>query len=422
MAGSVFALADCNNFYASCETAFNPTFAGRPLVVLSNNDGCVIARSPTAKQLGITMGAPIHTLQQLIHRHAVVVCSANFPLYGDMSQRVMQVLGRYTPCLDVYSIDEGFLDFAHVPLEERAAIAGEIRTTVGKWVGIPVTLGVASTKTLAKAAADRAKKLSSGVLVLRDEAEVDALLREMAVEDVWGIGARRGAFLRRHGLATAYAFKYADTAWVKRHLYVPVARTQMELRGVSCLPLEAAPQPKKEICSSRAFGREVRDIADLKEAVALYASRAAEKARAQGSAATVLTVFIMTNPFQEQQPQYSKSCTLTLPRATAYTPELVTAAHRALERMYKPGYVYHKAGVMLSGLVSNTLLQGQLFDLPDARHHEIMEIIDSINTRYGRDTIRLAATGKQQRQVWRSKQQQRSPRFTTQWSELARAH
>jgi len=290
-----FALADCNNFYASCETVFRPDLEGRPLVVLGNNDGCIIARSNPAKALGIPMGAPLHSVASLVAKHGVAVCSANFALYGDMSSRVMAVLGRFTPRLDVYSIDEAFLDLAAVPPEDRRAYATLIRQTVHQWTGIWVSLGVGATKTLSKLANERAKKLPGGVLALCSEDETAALLRAMPVQEVWGIGPARGSFLRRHGIETAHDLACADAHWVKRHLYVPVARTQLELRGVSCLPLEAIRAPKKQVCCSRSFGRPIVALGELKEAVAQYASWACEKIRAQHSAAAVATVFLQTN-------------------------------------------------------------------------------------------------------------------------------
>ena len=416
----VFGLADCNNFYASCETVFRPHLAGKPVIVLSNNDGCVIARSREAKALGVPMGAAAHTLKALIKAQGVVVCSANFPLYGDLSQRVMDVLGRFTPALDVYSIDEAFLDLTPVPPQERASYAGRIRAAVHQWTGIWVSVGVAPTKTLAKAANDTAKHQPTGALTLHTEAEIDVLLRTLAVEDVWGIGARRGATLRAHGITTAYALKQASHAWVKRHLYTPVARTQLELWGVACLPLEAARATKQQIMSSRSFGQPVQELGDLKEALAQYATRACEKLRAQRSLARVITVWLSTNQFREDEPHYSRSCTLTLPRATAYTPEIVRSAFAGLERLYRPGLRYHKTGIALADLVADTVIQPTLFTPPpDARQTEVARVMDAINARFGRDTIHLAATGVTQRaQRWRMRQAHRSPRYTTQWSEL----
>jgi len=416
-AGASFALADCNNFYASCEAVFRPDLAGRPVIVLGNNDGNIIARSAEAKRLGIPMAAPLHEVRELVNRHGVAVCSGNFALYGDMSARVMDVLGRFTPALDVYSIDEAFLALDHVPPGERAAHAAEMRETVRRWTGIPVSIGVASTKTLAKAAAERAKPTPAGVLALGSPGEVDDLLRSLPVGEVWGIGPARAAFLARYGIATARDFARADSSWVRRHLTVMGQRTQFELRGVSCLPLEPARAAKQQVCSSRSFGRDVREIADMREAVAQFASWAAEKVRAQGSVASVAVVFIATNGFRKGVPQRHESRTVRLPRPTSDTLEIVDAALHALDRLYLPGYAYHKAGVILTGLTPDAPAQLALFDpLPDPRRSELMRVLDAINGRFGRDIIRVGAAGTVQ--PWRMKQRARSPRYTTRWDEL----
>ena len=415
-------LADCNNFYASCEAVFRPTLRGRPTIVLSNNDGCVIARSPEAKRLGITMGVAVHTLRALIAREHVAVCSANFALYGDMSGRIMDVLARYTEHLDVYSIDEAFLDFSAVAPDEREQLATHIRATVYRWTGVRLSLGVARTKTLAKGANDAAKHLASGVLVLGSEDAEDEMLHGMDIEDVWGIASRRGTTLREHGIATALALKRADPAWVKRHLYLPVARTQMELRGIACLPMEpgAATATKQQIMCSRSFGRQIDSLAELRQTLATYTARAAEKARAQHTAATSLTIFITTNHFHEDQAQYSQSCGTMLPRATHDTCELLAAALHALERVYRAGYTYHKAGVILSGFVADDVQQETLFDAPpDPRHRKVMALMDTVNARYGRDTLRLLTSGLTR--PWGMRQEHRSPRYTSRWSELAHA-
>lgn len=412
-----FALADCDAFYASCEAVFRPALAERPTIVLGNNDGNIIARSATARSLGIPMGAPLHEVEHLVRRHNIAVCSANFALYGDLSARVHSVLGTFTPRLDVYSIDEAFLDVSAVPLAWREGHALLIRETVRRWVGVPVSIGVAPTKTLAKAAAKRAKTLPDGVYVLHGQLETAALLREMPVEDIWGIGPRRGAFLRRHLIKTAEDFAQTDYAWVKRHLTVMGARTLLELRGISCLPLEDMRGPKQQVCCSRSFGRPVTTLGELREAVAQYASWAAEKIRAQQSAATVLTVFITTNPFQKRRPQYSQSATIRLPRATDDTLEIVPAAHGALERIFRGGYAYHKVGVILGGVVPASPAQLSLFAPPDDSRRALMATLDAINGRHGHDTIRLAAAGLAQ--PWRMRQANRSPRYTTCWDELA---
>jgi DNA polymerase V len=416
---SCFALADCNNFYASCESVFQPALAGRPVVVAGNNDGNIIARSREAKALGIPMGAPLYQLRELIARHSVAVYSGNFALYADMSSRVMDVLGRFTPTLDVYSIDEAFLALDAVPPTERAAYAADIRAMVLQWTGIPVSIGVASTKTLSKIAAEVAKQTPAGVLALASPDEVDELLRTLPVGEVWGIGPARTALLLRHGIETAHDFARADSAWVRRHLTVMGQRTQLELRGISCLPLEPVRAAKQQVCCSRSFGCDVRSLDDMREAVAQFASWAGEKIRAQGSAAAMAVVFIATNSFRKGIPQHHESCTIRLPRPTSDTLEIVDTALRAVERLYQPGYAYHKAGVILTGLTPDTPSQLAFFEpLPDPRRRELMQVLDAINGRFGRDVIRVGAAGTVQQ--WRMRQRNRSPRYTTRWDELMR--
>jgi DNA polymerase V len=437
----MFALADCNNFYASCEAVFRPELADRPVIVLSNNDGCVIARNAQAKQLGIKMAVPVYTLKALIQQHEVVVCSSNFALYADMSNRVMDVLASFTPTLEMYSIDESFLDVSPIAPSERYLHAIRMRSTVRRYTGIPISIGVGPTKTLAKIANHAAKKLESGILVLdphdqayqgqqreqdsTTDALLDGLLDALVVEEIWGIGQRRGAWLRQHGIRTALEFKQADIAWLRRHLSVTVARTALELRGISCLPLSAMRARKQQICVSRSFGREVTTLVEMKEAVAHYAARAGERLRANGTLARALTVFVTTNGFRADRAQYHKSATVKLPRATAYTPEIIAQAHTLLAKIWKPGYSYHKAEVVLGDLVMDAYEQLELFAPPppapeDQRQaRAVMAAVDQINGRFGRDTLRLAASGIER--PWGMRQANRSPRYTTRWEELVRA-
>ena len=413
-----FALADCNSFYVSCEQVFRPSLAHTPTIVLSNNDGCVIARSAEAKPL-VKMGIAVHKIQREIREFNINVCSANFALYGEISRRVMDVLGQFAAQVDPYSIDEAFLDLSPVP--HRANYAERIRETVHQWTGIWVSVGIAPTKTLAKLANDQAKVSPTGVCDLSDPREQERVLAEIPVEEVWGIGARRGATLRAQGIETAYEFAYcADPPWVKRHLFVPVARTQLELRGVSCLPIEMVPARRQQIMCAKSFGRPVSDLPELKEALAHYTSLVCAKARSQASLASSVTLWLATNSFRECEPQYSKSITIHLPRASAYAPEILRSAYPALERIYRPGYQYHRVGILLSELVPEAPQQGHLFDAPpDARDDEIMEVMTRINERYGNNSIRFLAAGTTQ--PWQMKQRYRSPRYTTRWQELAHA-
>ena len=391
--------------------------------MLSNNDGCVIARNAQTKALGIKMAVPVHTIKPLIQQHDVVVCSSNFALYADMSNRVMEVLASFTPTLELYSIDESFLDVSPIAPAEQYAHAARMRSTVRRWTGIPISIGIGQTKTLAKIANHGFKQLDGGILVLNEESTIDALLDALAVEEIWGIGHRRGAWLRAHDIRTALEFKQADTAWLRRHLSVTVARTALELRSVSCLPLSAMRAKKQQICVSRSFGREIETQTEMKEAVAHYATRACEKLRANGTLARTLTVFITTNGFRTDRAQYRRSASIKLPRATAYTPEIIAQAHMLLTKIWKPGFIYHKAGVLLGELVTDTYEQLELFAAPPPAHEDqqrVMAAVDQVNARFGRDTLRLAACGFDR--PWGMRQANRSPRYTTRWDELVQAH
>lgn len=415
-----FALADCNAFYASCEQVFRPSLANTPTIVLSNNDGCVIARSIEAKPY-IKMGIAVHKVQKQIRDYGINVCSANFALYGDISRRVMDVLGSFAAEVDPYSIDEAFLNLTPVPTNDRAAYAARIRETVHQWTGVWVSIGVAPTKTLAKLANDLAKQSLTGVCDLTERRAQEEALAAIPIEEIWGIAGRRGAALRAHGIETAYEFAYiADPGWVKRHLYTPVARTQLELRGVSCLPLEVAPAARQQIMCAKSFGRPVTALNELKEALAHYTAMCCAKARAQDSLASTVSIWLATNSFRTNEPQYSKSVVIHLPRPTAYAPEMLRSAYPALERIYREGYRYHRVGVLLAELVPAMPLQGQLFTPPpDERDEEIMEVMTRINQRYGQGTIRFLAAGTEQ--PWQMQQLYRSPRYTTRWEELAQA-
>jgi DNA polymerase V len=364
------------------------------------------------------MGAPIHQWQHVIEQHHIQVFSANFALYGELSARFMSTLARFTHRMEVYSVDEAFLDFSAVAPESYTAYAKEIKQTVFKWIGIPVSIGVGATKTLAKIANKAAKRGNEGVLALQTEAEIDSWLATLDVQDVWGIGARHAEFLKSHHIHTALQLKQAPERWIKQHLHLPGLRTVLELRGISCLPLEEAPQPKKQIACTRSFGRVVESLADLKESVAFYISRAAEKLREQHSLVSPLCVFIQTNPFQPEKPQYARSCTIRLPAPTNDTSELIGSALRAVEKLYLPGFEYHRAGVFLQELVPDTYRQLRLFTPTEPITHPqtVVEVVDGINQRFGRETIRYAATGRER--GWRMKQEHRSPHYTTNLTDI----
>lgn len=414
----VFALLDCNNFYVSCERLFDPRLEGRPVVVLSNNDGCVIARSNEAKALGIKMGEPFFKCRKLIEAGQVRVFSSNYALYGDLSRRVMDVLAGLEPEVEVYSIDEAFM---RMPPGTTAALlenGRHMRTTIRKQVGIPVSIGFGPTKTLAKIANRIAKKQPEygGVFVLSAQGR-DELLATVAVGDVWGIGGRSAAKLSLYGIRTALDLKKnADDGWLRKQLTVTGLRVAMELRGISCLPLEKIPPPSKSITTSRSFGRPVTGLVELREALASYVSTAAEKLRGQQLKTGCLQVYLTTNHFRSGEPRYANSMTITLPAPSASTSELIGHAVKALHRIYRPGFAYQKVGVVLMGLVNAALAQPGLFSAPGKDNDALMAALDRINGRWGRDTLRSAATGFLR--PWQNRQAMKSPAYTTSWEEL----
>lgn len=413
-----FGLVDCNNFYASCERVFQPELRGRPVVVLSNNDGCVIARSNEAKALGIEMGAPWHLRREAFKSAGVAVRSSNYTLYGDMSARVMNTLSGFTPELEVYSIDEAFLGLDGFG-QRLEAHAREMRATVLQWTGIPVSVGIAPTKTLAKAANRFAKKdpANNGVLVLQDAAAADALLARMELTDLWGVARRLAERLTAIGITTPLALKAADPGFIRQRFNVVLQRTVMELKGVPCLWLEDATADRKTIISSRSFGRLVSERREMEEAVATYMSRAAEKARRQGLATSTISVFINTNPHKPGDRQHYGCQTVHLPVATADTGKLIGAALRGLAAIWRPNHRYMKAGVMLLGLTRAADVQRGLFDCPDTpRVAALMRAVDRLNRDYGRETVTYAAAGRAK--AWGMRMGHLSPRYTTSWNDL----
>ena len=411
------ALVDVNNFYASCERLFNPRLEGHPVVVLSNNDGCIIARSQEAKDLGIPMGAVVHMVKDALRRQRVRVYSSNYALYGDMSARVVSVLKRFTPYLEVYSIDESFLDLTG--FADPAAYGHDIRDTVLRWTGLPVSVGIGATKTLAKVANRTAKKNPGldGVFVMPDDP--DKVLGILKAGDVWGIGSRLAARLKTFGIVTALDLKRADPKFIRARFSVVVERTVLELRGTPCLALEMTVPPQKGIMVSRGFGRRVTDYGHIEAAVATYASRAAEKLRRQGLAANKLTVSLRTSPFDTTQERYANAASFVFPEATIDTAEMIRAACRCLKKIYKPGLAYQKAGVFMDALEDARLAQRSLFPMPGtnrARTRALMRAVDRLNGAWGRDIVRFAATGVQR--PWAMKQGHKSPCYTTRWQEL----
>ncbi len=419
MTASSIGLIDCNNFYVSCERVFDAKLHKRPVVVLSNNDGCVVARSNEAKALGITMGAPLFQVQHIVDRFDVKVLSSNYALYGDMSHRVMTTLQEFTPDVEVYSIDEAFLGLAGVSGELLGDLGGRIKERVRRVTGIPVSVGMAETKTLAKIANRCAKKSEEarGVLDLTNPVHREAELERTPIEDVWGIGRQYAKLLKSRGIENALQFARADARWVRRRMTVVGARLQMELNGVSCLALEAAPRPRKSLTCSRSFGEAVQTLTELKEAVASFMTRAGEKLRRERLAASVVTVFIQTNRFRADEPQYANVATHEMLYPTDSTEELLRCALGATENLFREGFRFKKAGVMLNNLVPSDQLTRRMFGQDSwERSRKISQAIDEVNKRFGRNTLRYGAVKTEGR--WQTRAARRSPRYTTRLDEL----
>ncbi len=414
-----FALVDCNCFYVSCERVFHPDLEKKPVMVLSNNDGCVVSLSKEAKALGIKVGTPLFEVKDLVKKYDIKTFSSNYTLYGDMSQRVMETLASFSPEIEVYSIDESFLRFEGLKVDFNS-YGRLIKETVRQHTGIPVSVGIGPTKTLAKLANRLSKKYShyNGVLNLSGEKDMDRYLQLVKVEDVWGIGGRYAKKLYRHGIENAVQLKNLADDWVRKNLGGVVGlRLVNELRGVSCLPLEMVPPQKKEIMCGRTFSRPVTNLQELEQAISTYITRAAEKMRKQESRASLVHVFILTNYHKKEEPQYGNFATYRLPVQTSFTPEIIRCAVKLLGMIYKTGFKYKKAGVMLSGLVPANECQLNLFQPPPpAKRNGLMKAVDTINGRWRRNLIHVAATGIKPN--WRMKREMLSNCFTTNWNEL----
>ena len=432
----MFALVDCNNFYVSCERAFQPALAGVPVVVLSNNDGCLISRSAEAKALGFAMGEPLFQARERIRQHGVRVFSSNYALYGDMSRRVMGYLAATAPEVEIYSIDEAFLSLHGLetyfgPLE---AFARRLRAELLRRTHIPTCVGIAPTKTLAKLANRLAKKdpALAGVLHLDTPARCQWALAQVPVADVWGIGRQHSLMLQSHGIGTAADLARCSEAFARRHLGGVVgARLVRELRGQPCHQLHASEDgtlARRSIACTRSFGRPLAALADVRGAVAAFATRAAEKLRRQGSAAHVLTVFISQNRFGPAPPPHTRAAHCTLPTATSNTLEIVGHAQALLARLWQPGRTYVKAGVLLDGFEAAGQPQLSLFGPPPAaapatrpQAAALMQRLDQLNARYGRATVQVAAALPAKGEAaapWLGQAQHRTPARTTSWAEL----
>jgi DNA polymerase V len=407
------ALVDCNNFYASCERVFNPKLRGQPVVVLSNNDGCAIARSREAKALGITMGQPFFEWQHLVEPNAIQVFSANFALYGDMSQRVMEVLKEFSPGIEIYSIDEAFLSLEgmDIDLEEYGH---RIKRRVYQCTGIPVSVGISCTKTLAKVANHLAKDKQLGSLCLLDEAVTDRWLALIPTEKLWGIGRKKSAWLSAQGYFNALQLKNAPDAWVRRHLGVMTLRTVYELRGISCQALEDNAPAKKSIATTRSFAHEITDKDELAGLIVTFVAMAAEKMRGQGSAARVLQVFVQSSPFKPEY--YGNSAVGEVPYGEGYTPRLMSMTRSLLERIFRPGIAYKRAGVILTDFVKADVEAADFFQERNYSEREarLMQVVDNMagEVFWAPEMTARGSVGRQEK---------RTPKFTTRWQEILRA-
>jgi DNA polymerase V len=418
---SRFALIDGNNFYCSCERVFRPSLIGRPVVVLSNNDGCAVARSQEAKDLGVKMGQPFFQFRELERTNGLVALSSNFALYADLSDRMMNVIGQFSPVQEVYSIDESFLDMSGFQ-QDLTAYGSQIRERVLSWTGIPTCVGIGPTKTLAKLANHFAKKNVGGawqgvcdVSSLSSE-QLDELMSAIDVGEVWGIGRKIGARLHEMGVETVLQFKRMSPSFIRREFSVVLERTLLELNGIACYDFEAPGQPQKQIVCSRSFGHVVYALEDLEQAVTQFVTRAAERLRRQSLKANHVQVFIRTSPFKKQDKQYSRAVNVPLTSPSADTLVLLDSALMGLRHIYKEGFRYAKAGVMLHELQANHVEQGELFGRSATHQAKLMVAMDAINGRFGRDTLTVGTVA--QRRPWHMTQDRKTPSYTTDWDSL----
>lgn len=416
----MYGVVDCNTFYASCERIFQPKLEKLPVVVLSNNDGCIISQTGEVKELGVQTGMAVYKYKDLFKRHNVQVFSANFPLYADISSRIMKIVKNVVPHVEIYSIDEAFFKLSGYDKDYILKQSILLHDTILKSIGMPVSIGIADTKTLSKVGNEFAKTTQSmnGVCIIDSDERRISLLQKLEVGNIWGIGRQLSQFLNSRGICNAYQLASCDDAWIKKELSMSGLKTVWELRGKSCIEVESERPAKKSIISSKSFGYKVINIQDLREAVASFATRAAEKLREEHEIATFITVAITTNYFRKTDKQYANAVTLALPQPTNYTPSLIETGIKALEQIYKKGYKYKKATVILTGLLSEDIIQEQLFHTVthSKKEKKLMSAMDRLNQEFGSGTLQYATQGIDKK--WKGKSDQRSPRYTTKWDEL----
>ena len=417
MRDKVFALIDCNAFYVSCERVFNPKLNNRPVVALSNNDGCIISRSKEAKALGIKMGVPLFKVKDIVEKEKVVVFSSNYTLYADMSRRVMNIISSSSPYTEIYSIDEAFVELSSLPIDYES-YAHQLRQTILQHTGITVSIGIASTKTLAKVANHKAKKDDSlnGVCSLVNYNNIDQILELTEVGDVWGVGRRLSKKLINHGIHNAKLLKNCSDSWIRKMMSVNGLKTITELRGISCIPLEEYSMTRKSCCTTRSFGKLLTNLEDIEQAVTTFARRAAERIRSESLAASCVSVFVRTNPFDKKSAYYSNGASRTLSHPTHDSITIIETSLLLTKRIFKNNYQYKKAGVLLSGLCDESEIQETLFEKNYNQNSDLMSAIDAINYRYGRDTLQMASECKVGN--WKQKRENCTRNYTTQIDRL----
>jgi len=420
MKKDIYALVDCNNFYASCERIFQPELENKPVGILSNNDGCIVALSNELKKLNIPRGTPVFKINHLIKKYDIKILSSNYALYGDMSARIMKTLSQFTPDLEIYSIDEAFLSlkgFEYLDLKEYGE---KIRKTVLQWTGLPTSIGIGPSKTLAKIAARIAKKYRKfeGIFNITRHPKMDEILKSIEVGKIWGVGFKYAKMLKKNGINNAYELSLASDKWVQKKMTIVGLKTVKELRGISCIDLEMDIDPKKEIVSSRSFGSPVTELSDIQEAAASYCVRAVEKLREDNQVASQIMVYLTTNRFRQNDPQYANYAISYLPLPSAYTPDFLQAVKRVLKSIYREGYKYKKVGVMISDIMHQSKAPLDFFEPTylDDKRKIIMDCFDMINKKWGSNTLTYINTNADKK--WKMKREKLSPGFTTNWNEL----
>ncbi|MAR85591.1 MAG: SOS mutagenesis and repair protein UmuC [Cytophagia bacterium] len=411
----MIALVDCNNFYASCERIFRPHLTKKPVAVLSNNDGCVIARSNESKSLGLKMGEPIFKKRYLVDRHNIHLFSSNFALYGDISKRVFDIVARDVPAYEIYSIDEAFLDFSGIKDPYNYAI--HLRDKVRRWTGVPISIGISYTKTLSKVAGHIAKKSDDGVCYLKDKSQISDILGKLPLDEIWGVGVRYAIKLKKYGIHTASDLLECDETWVRKMMNVVGLRMVRELKCIPHFNLEEDRSMKKSICTSRSFSVEVKEYSRMSEYVSMFASRCSEKLRSEQACARSISVFMYTNRFRPRARQYSGYFSMDFHTASSDAITVTKLAIECLKKIFKSGYSYKKAGVTLSGIVPRNQVQLSLFDSSDRKKSDkLMETMDAINGNMGRDILKLSSSGINNK--WKIGKERLSPCYTTRWSDI----